>query len=258
MIVWICLLSVLCSAALCLYLANGQLALFKPGGLHHAAAGLLEPADQSEQKPADDEDAEEELPVLQPLPLQQRLQNLKTNRRLQLFGVLAAAAAAAFCWYRSVSLVNAPALNVKYMLLLFLFLAAAVIDAQYYIIPNAIVAAGLVLWGVVTVYAVLVEQNPLPSVLLFSLLGGLFSGGVLLMCRFLMKGSLGMGDIKLMAVTGLICGFFKVFNILFYALLFSFVCGVVLLALKKADRKSQIPMAPFLLCGYLFANLIAV
>ena len=50
---------------------------------------------------------------------------------------------------------------------------------------------------------------------------------------------IGMGDIKLMAVTGLICGFFKVFNILFYALLFSFVCGVVLLALKKADRRER-------------------
>ena len=266
MIAWICVLSVLCAAALCLYLANGQLSLFEPGGLKQAFGGVLAPTPKPDAAPAgstpdedtDPQSAEPDSPVLQPVALAKRVENLKRNRRLWVFGALSAAAGVAFYAYRAFALIDAPALNAKFLALFFVFLAEAVVDAQYYVIPNQVVGAELALWLVLTVYTVLVEGNPLLSVLAFSLIGFVFGGGVLLMCRLLMRGSLGMGDVKLMAVTGLVCGFHKTFNILFYGLFFSFLCGVVLLLTKKADRNSQIPMAPFLFCGYLFANLIAI
>lgn len=232
-------IDVIAAFLLCLYLANGKMTLF------HKDAEF--PIKESEDEPK-----------MSKLSLKQRFEILKKSPRLWIFGMAVAAVGFGFYVFRQTQLVNAPLLNMKYLLLLYVFCAAAVVDLHYSIIPNNIVLTGLAFWIVLAVFTVTVEQSSVIALAAYSGLGILFGGGVLWLCRILMKGSMGFGDIKFMGVTGLICGFYKTFNILFYSLVFAFIAGVILLLTKKRDRRATIPLAPFLLMGYLAAGFIGI
>ena len=80
---------------------------------------------------------------------------------------------------------------------------------------------------------------------------GLFAAGFL--CRIVMPGSVGAGDLKLMIVLGLYLGMEHTWNAVFYTLLSAFFVSVWLLATKRASGKSVLPFAPFLLIGTLAA-----
>lgn len=229
--------------AACLYLANGQLR--QPESLKEWLFPRPAPCGQQGNE------------GFEKKSLAERWQRLKSEKWLQVLWLLATVLGAAFYAFRQTAVIAEPALNLKYLVLLYLFFAAAVIDLQLYIIPNALVGAGAGIWLALTGYSVIAEKADLLFLLMYSLVGFLFGGGVLVLCRLLMKNSLGFGDVKIMAVTGAICGFYKTFNILFYGLLICSVYAVCLLLFKKADRKAEVPLAPFLLAGLVAANLIA-
>ena len=231
------------SLAACLYLANGQ--LVPPDSLKKS----LFPQPQ----PRSDDDA----PQYAKASLFERKNTLQQSRWLRFLWVLGTVGGAMFFVVRQLSIADAPALNFKLLALFYLFFAAAVIDGQLYIIPNMLVSAAAVLWLLVVAWSVLAEKNTLLFSLLYSLIGFSFGGGALFVCRVLMKNSLGFGDVKIMAVTGAVCGFYKTFNILFYGLLICSVYSICLLLLKKADRSTEVPLAPFLFAGLVAANLIA-
>jgi prepilin signal peptidase PulO-like enzyme (type II secretory pathway) len=60
---------------------------------------------------------------------------------------------------------------------------------------------------------------------------------------------MGMGDAYLVILLGLIIGWPEIILGLFLAFLFGSVWGLVLIAAKKKNLKSQIPFAPFLILG---------
>ena len=63
---------------------------------------------------------------------------------------------------------------------------------------------------------------------------------------FISKGELGMGDVKMLGCIGLYMGAYGFMEVLFLAVLLVVIFGVTLMALKKADRNTEIPFAPFL------------
>ncbi|MGG1880326.1 A24 family peptidase [Paenibacillus cisolokensis] len=76
---------------------------------------------------------------------------------------------------------------------------------------------------------------------------GLFvASGVLYIAALLIPGSVGGGDIKLMAVVGVAIGWQE--SLLFLCLMFTIagVCAVFVMMITK-NRKMKIPMAPFFL-----------
>ncbi len=243
------ILDIVATIALCLYLANGQMALFEKGGFRNLMNRL--------KSTVTEEEPEEEA-KLEAVSFRQAFQNFIGCKRLWFFGIAVALVSFGFYAWREFEIINAPLLNLKYMLLLYLFFAAAVVDAHYSIIPNKLIVTGLVFWVLLCIFTVFVEKNSIITLLKFSGCGALFGGGVLLLCRVLMKNSMGYGDIKLLTVTGLICGFYKTFNILFYSLLVLFVVGLILIFGKKVNRHAKIPMGPFLLLGYLVAGVIGI
>ncbi len=244
------LIDIVATVILCLYLANGQMVLFQPGGFR-ALLGRLKTAVSEKEK-------KEEEPQMISVSLREAFKNFRSSKRLWIFGIIVAFTAFGFYMWREYQLVVAPLLNLKYMLLLYLFFAAAVVDAHFSIIPNKIIGLGIIFWILLSIFTVLVEHNSIITLLKFSGTGALFGGGVLLLCRVLMKDSMGFGDIKLLTVTGLICGFYKTFNILFYSLFVLFFVGIVLIFIKKVNRHARVPMGPFLLLGYLTAGLIGI
>lgn len=82
---------------------------------------------------------------------------------------------------------------------------------------------------------------------------GAGAGMVLLGLPHLLRpAAVGLGDVKLLAVCGLMVGFPGVIYLLVRAMLAMLVVSIVQLLRKKVELKSDIPMAPFIL----FAALI--
>ena len=69
--------------------------------------------------------------------------------------------------------------------------------------------------------------------------------------RLVRPAAVGGGDVLLLAVCGLAAGFPGVVYLMFRGMVVLALVGVVQLALRRADRKSTLPLAPFLLLGAL-------
>lgn len=64
-------------------------------------------------------------------------------------------------------------------------------------------------------------------------------------------GSIGLGDGKIICISGILLGFKQSLAMLLCALLLAAVWSAVLFAVKKGNRKSSLPFIPFLSAGYL-------
>ncbi len=81
----------------------------------------------------------------------------------------------------------------------------------------------------------------------FGLLPGIFC----LVVSWLSGQGLGYGDSVLVLGCGLSLGFWPCMETLFFAFFLSGLWAVILLVLRKAGRKKEIPFVPFLLAGAL-------
>ena len=90
-----------------------------------------------------------------------------------------------------------------------------------------------------------------PSGLLAGAIGAAVPAVLLLVAMLIKKNSVGLGDIKMVAACGLICGFTGVFFVMVRAALAILVYSLIMLIFKKLKLKSELPFAPFLLFGAL-------
>ncbi len=132
------------------------------------------------------------------------------------------------------------------------------IDWKEGIIPNQMILAGIGFWILLSLLDIFVAQTMWQKVLFFSLIGGGFCGGVLLIVAIITKSALGMGDVKMFFVIGLLYGLSNTYAILFFSILVMAVISIVLLIAKKVTRKTAVPMAPFVAFGFLINVLMGM
>lgn len=87
------------------------------------------------------------------------------------------------------------------------------------------------------------------------LLCGFLPGIVLTLISFFSKEGIGMGDALVLLCLGAGYRWEKVTAMLFGALCLAAVFSLVLLILKKADRKTELPFLPFLFFGWCIVML---
>lgn len=138
---------------------------------------------------------------------------------------------------------------INYVVLISSLILLAYIDFKKKIIPNKILLAMLILRLILIGIEVLLYRNMIYSILLSSFLGLLVGGGAFLLVAFILKNSVGMGDIKLVAIIGFYVGIENLFSCVICSLLISLICGVALILAKKINSKDMIPFAPFLMLG---------
>ena len=138
---------------------------------------------------------------------------------------------------------------IRYLILLECMFILAWIDHQERRIPNKILLSMLIARGLILILEwVLVPSMGMP-LLLSSLLGMLLGGGLFLLAYFISKKGVGMGDVKLFAVTGCYVGGGSIMPLVFFSVLISALFSIVMLILKKINLKEEIPFAPFVLAG---------
>jgi leader peptidase (prepilin peptidase)/N-methyltransferase len=135
-------------------------------------------------------------------------------------------------------------------------LALALIDLEHSILPNAVVYPSLALFAVVVMTGALTGRH---VDLVWAAIGFVALAGGLLLVALARPGVMGMGDIKLAALIGLVLGaqglqYVAVAASL--ALLAGGIGGVVAL-LAGRSRKDAIPFGPFLSAGAVAAAFLA-
>src|SRR5262245_23435081 len=127
-------------------------------------------------------------------------------------------------------------------------LAAAVIDARHFIIPNRLVATSAIVFGAAIVLLRIAGQD---VSVVRALLGALAYGGGLLLLHLAYPRGMGFGDVKFAGLLGLVLGslgWAYVAVAAFAAVLSAGVAGVAVLA-AGGTRKSKLPFGVFMAFG---------
>jgi leader peptidase (prepilin peptidase)/N-methyltransferase len=136
------------------------------------------------------------------------------------------------------------------IVVILLVIPAALIDLEHRIIPNRLTALGAVL-------ALLIGLALDPSGEPERLIAAAAAGGFLLLAALAYPGGMGMGDVKLAAVLGLLLGR-AVAPAILIALLSGVLVGVVVIIRKgqREGRKTAVPFGPFLALGALLSVFV--
>ncbi len=139
-----------------------------------------------------------------------------------------------------------------YLILIYLLLAIALIDLKHRIVPNTLVAAGLISAVIFYIPALINLLVELPGWLLVErdLLdagaGFLVGGLIMLIIILVSRGGMGAGDMKLMAMIGLFVGLRGTAVVMLLGFFMGALVGVAFMALGKLTRKDALPFAPYL------------
>ncbi|HET6771264.1 MAG TPA: prepilin peptidase [Actinomycetota bacterium] len=136
-----------------------------------------------------------------------------------------------------------------------LMLAVAVIDARYRIVPNRIVYPALVLFALAIVVGDLVAEG---IDALRAAVGMLAYALPLFLMALALPHGVGMGDVKLVALIGLVLGSLGLAYVAAAAgigIMAGGVGALIALAVFRYGRKQQIPFGPFLALGGVVAAL---
>ena len=140
-------------------------------------------------------------------------------------------------------LVISSQLSVISLILAYFLLAVFVSDWLYQTIPDQIVYPAIILTGfylLITNYGLLITN-------LFS---GLAAAGFFGALVWLTKGKgMGLGDVKLAGLMGLILGWPRIALAIILAFLTGAIVGVILVLLNKKTMRSQIAFGPFLIAA---------
>ncbi|SFB09866.1 leader peptidase (prepilin peptidase) / N-methyltransferase/leader peptidase (prepilin peptidase) / N-methyltransferase [Acetitomaculum ruminis DSM 5522] len=88
-----------------------------------------------------------------------------------------------------------------------------------------------------------------------ALLAGVLTWIILYIISIITREKIGKGDALLFGITGIYLNIFDNISLLFYSFLLVGVFSLIMLVLKKADRKTEIPFLPFVGISYLLMQL---
>jgi leader peptidase (prepilin peptidase)/N-methyltransferase len=128
-------------------------------------------------------------------------------------------------------------------------LAVLVIDLEHRRVLNVMVAPA----AVVALLASLLPGGPTPAQ---ALIGGALGFGIFFLLALLGRGAMGLGDVKLAGVIGLMTGYPLVVAALALGIVLGGVAAIALLVTRRAGRKGTMAYAPYLALGTIAVLLL--
>lgn len=148
-------------------------------------------------------------------------------------------------------------LNIINLLLIFsVLLPCAWTDLRAKLIPNSVLLWGAVLRCGVLIFWMLQYPEEFPGELIRSVIAAVALCAVALICRLLSPGSIGFGDVKLLALMGFSLGIEWAWGCVMFTMLASFFFSLFALITRRANMKTELPYAPFVLLGTVAATLL--
>jgi prepilin signal peptidase PulO-like enzyme (type II secretory pathway) len=144
----------------------------------------------------------------------------------------------------------------QYIMIITFGYIAAVGDIKTKTISNFLVLSMLVSWVVITTPTLFFDPSTAIPVLIDSALGFAVTGVLFLIVYFVSRKGLGGGDVKFMSAAGLYLGLSNALTATLIGTIFAALTGLILIALKRINRKDSIPLVPFLYLGILIAVFI--
>ena len=90
----------------------------------------------------------------------------------------------------------------------------------------------------------------------WEMLLGVLYGGSFLLISLLTKGAVGLGDGVMIAAAGAWAGIIFVLYASIFGFLFAGIFGLVYIKVKKLDRKTKLPFAPFFTASCLLFSIL--
>lgn len=87
-------------------------------------------------------------------------------------------------------------------------------------------------------------------------IGGILLGAILYAISKLTKEAMGVGDVMVFGVLGIVLGGMEALVLLFYSLVMAGIFSVIMLLLHKVSKKQAIPFLPFVWMSYLGVCLL--
>ncbi len=128
-------------------------------------------------------------------------------------------------------------LTVLYSLITSLLIVISFIDYKYKIIPDRLIIFGFIC---TVLFNIIININ------IYDKLLGMFIGFGIFMLIAVLTNAMGGGDIKLMALLGLLFGVEGVLFTTVIAFIYGAVISIILLILKIKNRKDEISFGPFI------------
>ena len=128
---------------------------------------------------------------------------------------------------------------------------AAIYDIREKRIPNKLILIMLASWFVSIFPGLFINTGAVLPLVKDSLIGFLMGGGIFITIYLISKKGLGGGDVKFIAAAGLYLGLNGCISTILCGTLLSALVGLSLIMLKKIERKTPIPLVPFLYIGIL-------
>ena len=132
----------------------------------------------------------------------------------------------------------------RIVLFIVILIILAIIDLKKGIIPNRIVYPA----SIITIVLNLISSE---TGIVITLIGGVSLAGFFIISSLLLK-SIGMGDVKLALLIGLMTGFPEGIIALAGGIILGGVAAIALVLSKIKGRKDTMPYGPFLAAGAIF------
>ena len=141
--------------------------------------------------------------------------------------------------------------TIFYFLFSSFFIVIFVYDLKHYIIPDKIIYPAIVIAGIFNFQFLISKQFLIFNYLILSAVG---AAAFFLLIVLISRGRwMGVGDIKLAFLMGLVLGWPNILVALFSAFLIGAIIGIGLMILGKKTLKSEVPFGPFLVTGTFLA-----
>lgn len=149
--------------------------------------------------------------------------------------------------------------TVKTLTLLEVLFPVAYFDYIFYKIPNKILKYAVIVRAAELIPETLIYRKEMAGVLIDMgiTLAVLFL--ICMVCNLIIRGAMGMGDVKLLLVMGLYLGSAKFILAILVVLLLAFFAAIYFVASGKKTKKDIMPFAPYILAGtYLAVILLGI
>lgn len=137
--------------------------------------------------------------------------------------------------------------TIQSFFIIMLLIYVSAVDIKLHMAPNWI-ALAIAIIGIPSIIISIINSDY--NDLLFNRLIGVFGGFILLfIAAIASKGGIGAADIKITSALGLFLGIGGIFTGQSIGIFFAAIASVVLMVSKKADKKTRIPLLPFISAG---------